>query len=357
MSATARLRDMNETPKQTESSPQDAAGQESDPGDSTRSHENWFDRLRSIVGLKGAGTLRQDLAAALAAPDDAAGGFTPEERAMLANILRLRDVRVDDVMVPRADIEAVDIDVSLGDLLASFLKSGHSRMPVFRETLDDPVGLVHIKDLMTHVVDISALPGVNGDGTAHPGNIDLGRIDLSKSLASANLVRNILFVPPSMPIATLLANMQATHMQMALVIDEYGGTDGLISLEDALEMVVGDIEDEHDNDEGPMIVPDKDGTFLADARADLEEVASVIGTDFAAGEHGEDVDTIGGLVFALVGRIPVRGELVPVPGGYEFEILDADPRRIKRLRITPRPVAGQRNERRRQRPPPEAGAA
>ena len=158
-----------------------------------------------------------------------------------------------------------------------------------------------------------------------------------------------------MPVATLLASMQATRMQMALVIDEYGGTDGLVSLEDAVEMVVGDIEDEHDDDEGPMIVPDKDGGYLADARADLEEVASVIGTDFAAGEHGEDVDTIGGLVFALVGRIPVRGELVSAPGGYEFEVLDADPRRIKRLRISKRPADPR--ERRRPRPPSEPGAA
>ena len=351
---------MNDVSKQALSDPNAGSATESEPGDSTRLHDNWFDRLRAAVGLKGAGTLRQDLAAALAAPADDGADFTPEERAMLANILRLRDIRVDDVMVPRADIEAVDIDVTLGELLASFLKSGHSRMPVFRETLDDPVGLVHIKDLMTYVADVAFLPAAAGadkqDGNdGRPGNLDLGRVDLTRTLASANLVRNILFVPPSMPVATLLANMQATHMQMALVIDEYGGTDGLVSLEDALEMVVGEIEDEHDDDTGPMIVPDKDGGFLADARADLEEVSAVLGTDLAAGEIGEDVDTIGGLVFALVGRIPVRGELVPAPGGYEFEILDADPRRIKRLRISRRPA--DLRERRRQRPPPESGTA
>jgi CBS domain containing-hemolysin-like protein len=142
-------------------------------------------------------------------------------------------------------------------------------------------------------------------------------------------------------------------MQMALVIDEYGGTDGLVSLEDAVEMIVGDIEDESDEDAGPMIVPDGKGGFLADARADLDELAQAIGEDLAGGESGEDVDTVGGLVFGLIGRIPVRGELIMTPSGYEFEILDADPRRIKRLRIYRR---APQEQRRRQRPPPEAGS-
>ncbi len=355
---------MNDASKPTLSDPSSGSAQDSEP-DSTRSHETWLDRLRAAVGLRNTGSLRQDLAAALAAPQDDAAGFTPEERAMLANILRLRDMRVDDVMVPRADIEAVEIDATVGELLVTFLRSGHSRMPVFRETLDDPVGLVHIKDLMAHIAGTAGRPApAAGDGEAKSSDgeeeeaarLDLARVDLAKTLATASLVRNILFVPPSMPVATLLANMQAAHMQMALVIDEYGGTDGLVSLEDALEMVVGDIEDEHDDDTGPMIVPDKDGGFLADARADLEEVAEVVGTDFAAGKDGEDVDTIGGLVFALVGRIPVRGELVSAPGGYEFEILDADPRRIKRLRISKRP-AGPREPRRRHRSASESGPA
>ncbi len=353
---------MSDAAKQTLNDPSTGTPQDGEPGESTRAHETWLDRLRAAVGLKGTGTLRQDLAAALAAPQDDGAGFTPEERAMLANILRLRDMRVDDVMVPRADIEAVEIDATLGELLVAFQTSGHSRMPVFRETLDDPVGLIHIKDLMAHIVEAAGgPPPSSGEDDGKPGigeaevKLDFGRVDLGRTLAAARLVRNILFVPPSMPVATLLANMQAARMQMALVIDEYGGTDGLVSLEDALEMVVGEIEDEHDDDVGPMIVPDKDGGFLADARADLEEVAEVVGTDFAAGEHGEDVDTIGGLVFALVGRIPVRGELVSAPGGYEFEILDADPRRIKRLRISKRP-SGPREPRRRSRPPPDGGA-
>jgi CBS domain containing-hemolysin-like protein len=312
--------------------------------------ESWIDRLRTAVGLRGAGSIREELANALAT-EDVAAGFSPEERAMLSNILRLRDVRVDDIMVPRADIEAVDIDIRLGDLFASFRRSGHSRMPVFRESLDDPVGLVHIKDLMGYVTEAAALPpAAEGERSTE---FDLHRVDLSKTLAETSLVRNILFVPPSMPVAVLLPNMQASRMQMALVIDEYGGTDGLVSLEDAVEMIVGDIEDESDEDAGPMIVPDGNGGFLADARADLEELAQAIGEDLAGGESGEDVDTVGGLVFGLIGRIPVRGELITTPSGYEFEILDADPRRIKRLRIYRRPPPEQR---RRQRPPPEAGS-
>ena len=153
-----------------------------------------------------------------------------------------------------------------------------------------------------------------------------------------------------MPVTALLASMQATRMQLALVIDEYGGTDGLVSLEDVIEMVVGDIEDEHDDDEGPMIVPEGEGMFLADARADLDDVSAAVGTDLSGGEAGEDVDTIGGLVVSLLGRVPVRGELISAPGGFEFEILDADPRRIKRLRIRRKPSAPRPEPRRKPRP-------
>jgi CBS domain containing-hemolysin-like protein len=302
--------------------------------------ENWLDKLRAAIGLKGPGSIREDLAVALAT-EDVAAGFSPEERAMMQNILRLREVRVDDIMIPRADIEAVDIDITLGDLFARFRESGHSRMPVFRESLDDPVGLVHIKDLMGYVTEAAA-------SETDAAKYDLSRVDLGRKLSETSLVRNILFVPPSMPVAVLLPNMQASRMQMALVIDEYGGTDGLVSLEDAVEMIVGEIEDESDEDAGPTVVPDGKGGFLADARADLDEVAAAIGEDLAGGESSEDVDTIGGLVFNLIGRIPVRGELIAAPNGYEIEVLDADPRRLKRLRIYRRPA-----EQRRRRPAPE----
>ncbi len=309
--------------------------------------DGWLDKLKAAVGLRGSSTMREEIVDALADGSEG-GGFSPEERAMLSNILRLREVRVDDIMVPRADIEAVDIGVTLADLLAAFQKSGHSRMPVHRESLDDPVGLVHIKDLMSHITRLAAVGGDCEEGGSE--GLDLRRVDLSRSLAEADLVRNILFVPPSMPLTALLASMQATRMQLALVIDEYGGTDGLVSLEDVIEMVVGDIEDEHDDDESPMIVPDGEGMFLADARADLDDVSAAIGTDLSGGKAGEDVDTIGGLVFSLLGRIPVRGELIGAPGGFEFEILDADPRRIKRLRIRRKTSAPRPDQRRKPRP-------
>ena len=221
-------------------------------------------------------------------------------------------------------------------------------MPVHRETLDDPVGLVHIKDLMTHITRLATVGGDSEEGGTE--GVDFRRVDLGRTLGQSDLVQNILFVPPSMPVTVLLASMQATRMQLALVIDEYGGTDGLASLEDVLELVVGDIEDEHDDEEAPMVVPEGEGTYLADARADLDDVSAVVGADLSGGEAAEDVDTIGGLVVSLLGRMPVRGELVSAPNGYEFEILDADPRRIKRLRIREKATAPPRIDPRRKRP-------
>jgi hemolysin (HlyC) family protein len=334
---------MNASDSKASDAPPASPAGEGEQSDDSRSSESWLDRIRAAVGLKSSGSIRTDLAAALAS-NDVTAAFTPEERSMLGNILRLREMRVDDIMVPRADIDAVDADTTLADLLAAFRKSGHSRMPVFRDTLDDPIGLVHIKDLIDYMTEAAGIPRADGqDGALHNGGqgegkgLHLERVDLTRRLAETKLVRNILFVPPSMRVAALLASMQASRMQMALVIDEYGGTDGLASLEDAVEVIVGDIEDEYDEETGSLIVPDGKGGFFADARASLEELAAATGTDLAAGEENEEIETVGGLVFSLVGRIPVRGELVAAPGGYEFEVLDADPRRVKRVRISKRP--------------------
>jgi CBS domain containing-hemolysin-like protein len=333
------LEEMNKTTDGSENEPN--PDPEPGPGEAERREEGWLDRLKAAVGMRPAGSMREELADALAT--EKVDGFSPEERAMLANILRLREVRVDDAMVPRADIDAVELDVTLAGLLEAFQKSGHSRMPVYRETLDDPVGFVHIKDLMGYLIRAAEVAGA--------AKFDFARIDLTRTLAATDLVRNILFVPPSMPVTALLASMQASHMQLALVIDEYGGTDGLVSLEDVVEMVVGDIEDEHDDD-ASTIMPERDGMFLVDARADLDDVAAAIGADLALGEEAEDADTIGGLVVGLLGRVPVRGELVELPGGFEAEILDADPRRIKKLRVYRRPEGSARPDPRRRRPPP-----
>ncbi|WP_027230484.1 hemolysin family protein [Phyllobacterium sp. UNC302MFCol5.2] len=293
-----------------------------------------FPFLRARPGT----TLREDLDAALAEDHSGDTAFSPEERAMLHNILRLRELRVEDVMIPRADIEAVDISTTLGDLLEVFEKSGHSRMPVFSETLDDPRGMVHIRDVVNHITRSSRVkaPRRGAARTKPPvsAKLDLSHVDLGKTIADLSLMRPILFVPPSMLANDLMARMQAQRIQIALVIDEYGGTDGLVSLEDIVEMVVGNIEDEHDDDE-VMIIEEPEGVFVADARADLDEVSQKIGPAFVVGEHGEDVDTVGGLIFSILGRIPVRGEMLQAVPDYEFHVLEADPRRIRKVRIVP----------------------
>lgn len=264
---------------------------------------------------------------------------------MLNNILRFREIRVEDVMVPRADIEAVDQSITLGELMVLFEESGRSRMPVYNEGLDDPRGMVHIRDLLAYVTRQARNRRRNGKAPHAVGAdkaersprqpkpvFDLSRVDLNKTVEEAGIIRQVLFVPPSMLASDLMQRMQAARIQMALVIDEYGGTDGLVSLEDIVEMVVGDIEDEHDDDE-VMFARTSDDVFVADARVELEEIAEAIGPDFDVREQLEDVDTLGGLVFASLGRIPVRGEVVQAIPGFEFQILDADPRRVKRVRI------------------------
>lgn len=274
---------------------------------------------------------------------------------MLNNILRFREVRVEDVMVPRVDIEAVDQSISIGELMVIFEESGRSRMPVYCDTLDDPRGMVHIRDLLSYVTKQARNKRRNGARTAQDKadkaekpvraaktDFDLARVDLSKTVAECGIVRSILFVPPSMLASDLLSRMQAARTQIALVIDEYGGTDGLVSHEDIVEMVIGDIEDEHDDEEA-MFSRVSDDVLVADARIELEEIAAAIGSDFDVRDQLDDVDTLGGLIFAALGRIPVRGEVVQALPGFEFHILDADPRRIKRVRILrKRPAARRR---------------
>jgi CBS domain containing-hemolysin-like protein len=206
-------------------------------------------------------------------------------------------------------------------------------MPVYSETLDDPRGMVHIRDVLAHITRVARVKkGRNARKAAATATLDLVNVDLSKTIGELDLIRTVLFVPPSMLASDLMTRMQATRTQMALVIDEYGGTDGLVSLEDIVETVVGDIEDEHDDDE-PMITQAGDGIFIVDGKAEIDDVAKMIGENFAAGEHGEYVDTIGGMIFNTLGRVPARGEVVQAIPGFEFHVLDADPRRVKRVRI------------------------
>lgn len=293
-----------------------------------------FDWLGTLFRNRNGSNLRDDLTDALAGNETEGQSFSPAERAMLHNILRLREVRVEDVMVPRADIQAVEMSTSLGDLLRLFEQSGHSRMPVFVETLDDPRGMVHIRDVLAHITRSAASRKRSPRASRNPAAavLDLANVDLSRSIAELELIRTVLFVPPSMLASDLMARMQAARTQMALVIDEYGGTDGLASLEDIVEMVVGDIEDEHDEEEA-LVVEAGEGAYIVDAKAEIDEVARMIGDTFAPGEHGDNVDTIGGLIVNALGRVPARGELVQAVPGFEFHILDADPRRVKRVRI------------------------
>lgn len=238
---------------------------------------------------------------------------SPAELTMVANIIRLRELRVEDVMTPRADIVAVSEDASLDELIGVFQQGSLSRLPVYRETLDDPQGFVHLKDIAL--------------------NYGFGCADDPSAFSVVGHVRPALFVPPSMRIAALLQKMQGDRVHMALVIDEFGGVDGLVTIEDLVEQIVGDIEDEHDAEDAAEWTKESEGTWLVQARADIGEFQEASGFSLFQEDWEEDVDTLGGLVFMLANRVPTRGEVIVHPGGYEIEIVDADPRKIKRLRL------------------------
>src|SRR3954465_6796796 len=322
--------------------------------------ENWLARaIRALFGWK-PGSVRDDLQVVLDASTPDEVGFSAIERTMLRNILGLHERRIADVMIHRADIIAVKRDIPLGELMSLFESAAHSRLVVYNDTLDDPEGIVHIRDLLAFMTARARAPdpGKTKRKKPFPAGLDLRAVDLALPLSDANIIRKLLFVPPSMRAIDLLAQMQASRIHLALVVDEYGGTDGLVSIEDIVEQIVGDIDDEHDSDEPPAIVRQADSSFIADARARLDDVRAVIGEDFVTGEAGEEVETLGGYLVTHVGRLPVRGEVISGPGNYEIEVLDADPRRVKRLRIAPRkerpPARSQRESRRREAMPDTA---
>jgi CBS domain containing-hemolysin-like protein len=239
-----------------------------------------------------------------------------------------KTLRVDDVMTPRADIVAVEIACPFADLLARFIEAEHTRMPIYRESLDDPVGQVHIKDVFKMLADEARRPT--------PDEPVLRR-----------LRREVLYVPGSMRAADLLVRMQASRVHMALVIDEFGGVDGLVTLEDVIEAVVGEIDDEYDEVAPAQVISRAGGVFDADGRAPLEDLETALEATLAPPDLEEDIDTIAGLLGALAGRVPQRGEVIAHPGGFEFEITDADPRRVKRVRVRrlePAPTAGASGE-------------
>lgn len=278
-------------------------------------------RLASAVkGFRRESAIHDSLEEVIEESDRETQELSLQERLMLTNLLRFGDISVADVMVPRADIVAVEEKTTLAELVALFREAQHSRLPIYRETLDDPLGMVHVKDVL-------ALVETGGDG-----QMRWSQVNISK------LKREVLFVPASMPALDLLMRMQQTRIHLALVVDEYGGTDGLVSIEDLVEEIVGDIEDEYDVEEALEIARQPDSSFLADARISLEDFKERTGIDFAFEDIGEDVDTLGGVVVAALGRVPGRGEIVS-HANFEFEILEADPRRVKRLRIRARQPA------------------
>lgn len=295
-----------------------------------------WQRLKSLLALRTV-SLRDDLEVALESDGSGeVGDFTPSERTILRNVLELGEKRVDDVMVPRADIEAIDADDTLGALVARFRQVGHSRIPAYDDNLDNILGFVHVKDAMRRITD----PVLDPEREVP---VRLLSSSLKQKIRKLDLIRDVLFVPPLMPVGDLLQQMQQQRVHMAIVIDEYGGTDGVVTIEDLLEAVVGEIEDEHDDAEVALVRKINSNIFIASARAELSEVQRVVGPEFDLSTHAEDVDTLGGLIFDLAGHMPVKGETVGGIKGFEFEVLQADSRQIKRLKIkrlrqrTPRP--------------------
>jgi magnesium and cobalt transporter len=266
-------------------------------------------RLRQFLRLLRRNRGRTTPIDAMVAAAEAEGEeIAPAERALIGNVLKSHDRTAADVMVPRGDVIAIDEEAPFADVIKRLVEHGHSRLPVFRETLDDVIGYVHVKDVLAPVAE-------------------------RRPTKLAGLIRKVLFVAPSLPILDLLAQMRRARTHIAMVVDEFGGIDGLVTIEDLIEEIVGEIEDEHDVDETPPLIERADGSVIADARTPIETLEQHRGTPLRSGEDTGDVDTLGGLVFALAGRVPKRGEVIPHPGGIEFEVLDADPNRIRRLRV------------------------
>jgi magnesium and cobalt transporter len=278
------------------------------------SNGRWRGLFRSLRRTRGP---REAIDAMIAAPisQGEESAITPEERVLIGNVLKVHDRTAADVMVPRVDIAAFDIEQPFSELIKLMIENEHSRVPVYRETLDDVIGFVHVKDVLAPVAN------------RRPAKL-------------ATMLRKVLVVAPSLPVFDLLVQMRQSRTHIAMVVDEFGGIDGLVTIEDLIEEIIGDIEDEHDVDETPSLIERPDGSVIADARIPIETLEEQRGTTLRHNGDHEEVDTLGGLVFTLAGRVPRRGEIIAHPRGFEFEVLDADPRRIKRLRVRGLPAAG-----------------
>jgi len=270
--------------------------------------EAWRTIARALgISKNGQSAVRASLEELIEQNGDDAPPIDPHEGAIIRNVLGLRDITAYDVMVPRADIKAVDVETPMDELAAIMAESAHSRMPVYRDSLDDVVGMVHLKDVV-------------------------GPITRGETVTLASILREVLFVAPSSRALDLLQEMRLHRRHLALVVDEYGGIDGLITIEDLVEEIVGEISDEHDIDETPKMETRDDGSILADARVEVEAFEELVGPVLTEDER-EEIDTLGGLVFSLAGRVAGRGEVIRHPSGIEFEVVEADPRRLRRLRV------------------------
>ena len=283
------------------------AGQNGAQGEKSDKAKPLFARLRRLFG----GPNQNDALSRALKNGEGLEGLSAERRDMIERVLLFDSIAVEDVMIPRADIVAIEDDISLTDLLKTFSQAGHSRLPVYHGDLDDPRGMIHIRDLVGVLADPERVEN---------NNQPLG-----------DMIRKLLYVPPSMPVTDLLLKMQAARIHMALVIDEFGGTDGLVTIEDLVEQIVGEIRDEHDEEEDPVLRSKGKNIWLASARVELEALERETGLSLALEE--DDIDTLGGLVFTLAGHVPARGEIINHPAGLEFEVLEADPRRVRRLCI------------------------
>ncbi len=314
--------------------------------------ESIWQRLRAKFGRSRDIGLRESLEGAIESHEALNPGETvgQEARSMMLNIIEFSGLRVDDVMVPRVDIVAIDEADSMQDLLEKFIDANHSRVPVYRETLDGVTGMIHVKDFLRWMAARGtkkrrSTKAERAEKAERPaGGLSIAAATLATTVKQAGLNREVLFVPPSMPASDLLVRMQASHTHLAIVIDEYGGTEGLVSIEDLVEVIVGDISDEHDTDENLEIKPVEEKIYAADGRIDLAALEALLGVDLLPEEEEEEADTLAGLIFKIAGRVPARGEIIRHTSGLEFEILDSDPRRVKRVRINARNVTLSGNE-------------
>ena len=281
-----------------------------DPARSPDAAPSLWRGIKQLLGAAPQPTLREEIEEAIeehAADQPAANDLSHAERQMLTNLLDLSDRRVADAAVPRADIIAFDVARPFSELVAAFVDAGHSRLPIFRDSLDEVIGMIHVKDVYA-------------------------RLAAHEAPAPDTLLREVLYVPTAMRVLDLLARMRQARTHMAIVVDEFGGTDGLVTIEDLVEQIVGDIEDEHDEEVAPQIVR-VDGGWEADARVDLAELEHAVGAPLGGDDVDEDVDTLGGLIVALADRVPERGETVTHPAGWRFDVLASDGRRVERARV------------------------